>query len=884
VSGVTAPCGGQRYRHRSIEKLPNYCGKMCDIMSAKEISNCTSHCTENLFCRWTDWTGFSGCSSSCGQSTELRNRALGMSSKKSIGYLLAGDAHAKCVGTQLDVTECKQPDSCKAKCIPQNCVFGQWDNWGAPTCTGLCERGRIIDKINNECGSPCAGPLLETKKCPAECQKPVDCLLSSWGEWTTDGCTEDGGQKYRVRAIEQMPEKDGKACSGPLRETTSCSVTRIVRPCAVSSWSEWTDCQHTCGGGTQTRARRVEEHSVGGGNPCSDSLEELRGCNMQKCEPHGKTDCIMSDWEEWSECGGGCGGPNQRDRKRQIVQLADGGASCDGHLEETKTCGFQEVDCVVSEWTNWDACDKTCGGGQQHRQREIQVFSANGGKPCPPELIETEGCNMHSCGQEDCEVGQWTKWSECSTTCGVGQQARSREILHDRSAGGTGCLMVLSQTKPCAQGAHSNPPCDRTDCVWGQWSEWSGCSCSCDGGQKTRNRHIAKAPRDNGKTCSPEDKEEIIPCNTQACTKITCQDGEWGEWVDWSPCSATCGGGVTFRIRKVAKMANHCGNAAEGFDRESKFCNTHVSCEEAVDCEFSEWGIWSDCSTSCNGIKRRSRRIGKYGRGDGAYCIGSLKETSSCNPDIEAGEKIPKGCGEEPPVDCVLGAWDEWSSCTVTCGRGDTKRSRNIITPPSNGGKACEGPLAEVQECSKPSCPGPHEVNCQFGDWEDWAACGKCGGQRKRYRRIVQYASEGGANCEQLAHEDTTSCPRKCHTKLYCSWTAWKEWSSCTSTCGEGKRSRRRYLSLSDTKSDPPAPLTIERYTELFQRAEQARGGHINDLLIAFFCGCFSFVVALGSIRAFATRTSQRQLASHEDNAPADPRESEYPLVQPLNE
>jgi len=878
--GDCSKCGGQRYRHRAIEKLPNHCGKMCDLKSAKEMSNCTSHCTEELFCAWTEWSALSGCSSSCGPSTEMRNRALGIHSKKPSTFFFEASEHEQCVGTQLDMTRCQQPDSCKAACIPQDCVFGQWDDWGAPSCTGLCERGRVIDKMNNECGTPCSGSLLETKRCAADCQKAVDCVVSSWSEWSTDECTKEGGQKYRVRTVEQMPEKDGRPCSGPMHETTTCSVTMVVRPCVVSSWSEWTACQRTCGGGTQTRARRVTEHSVGGGAPCSDSLEELRGCSMQKCEAHGKTDCILSDWEEWSECGGGCGGPNQRDRKRQIVQLAEGGAPCAGHLEETKTCGFEEVDCVVSQWTNWDICDKTCGGGQQHRQREIQVFSANGGKSCPPELIQTQGCNMSPCGRMDCEVGEWTHWSTCSATCGAGQQTRTRDILHDRSAGGIGCLVVLSQTKPCAQGgAHGNPPCDSTDCVWGQWSEWSGCSCSCAGGQKTRNRHIAKAPRNNGKPCKPEDKEEIIPCNTQPCSKITCQDGEWDEWVDWSPCSATCGGGVTFRIRKIAKMANHCGNPPEGLDRESKFCNAHVSCEKAVDCEFSEWGTWSDCSTSCNGIKRRSRRIGRYGRGDGAYCIGTLKETSSCNPDIEAGEKIPQGCGVESPVDCVLGDWQEWSGCTATCGGGSTSRSRNIVTQPAHGGIPCEGPLSEAKECARASCPGPHEVDCQFGDWEDWAACGKCGGQRKRYRRVLQYASEGGVNCEAFAHEDTGSCPRKCHTKLYCTWTGWKEWSSCTSTCGEGKRSRRRYLSLSEAKSDPPEPLTIRRYSELFQRTEQARTGHMSDLLIAFFCGCLSFVVALGSIRAFAVLRHAPRRDTQENPLHQQDGESELPLV-----
>eukprot|EP00913_Durusdinium_trenchii_P023730 g22288.t1 len=56
------------------------------------------------------------------------------------------------------------------------------------------------------------------------------------------------------------------------------------------------------------------------------------------------------------------------------------------------------------------------------------------------------------------------------------------------------------------------------------------------------------------------DKEQIAPCNTAKCSETNCRDGQWGVWTDWSPCSASCGGGVTFRRRRVDLMANHCGN------------------------------------------------------------------------------------------------------------------------------------------------------------------------------------------------------------------------------------------------------------------------------------------------------------------------------------
>ncbi|CAE7452632.1 HMCN1 [Symbiodinium natans] len=85
-----------------------------------------------------------------------------------------------------------------------------------------------------------------------------------------------------------------------------------------------------------------------------------------------------------------------------------------------------------------------------------------------------------------------------------------------------GCDKGLGMTQQC-EGEHY---CGRLDCEWGQWSEWSGCTCSCDGGQQTRTRHIARAPRNGGSPCQEGDKEQIAPCNTQPCGGSQCRDGQ----------------------------------------------------------------------------------------------------------------------------------------------------------------------------------------------------------------------------------------------------------------------------------------------------------------------------------------------------------------------
>ena len=46
-----------------------------------------------------------------------------------------------------------------------------------------------------------------------------------------------------------------------------------------------------------------------------------------------------------------------------------------GVLQKQITRKAVEMKCQVSSWTEWDQCDKTCGGGQQIRHRQAKLRS-----------------------------------------------------------------------------------------------------------------------------------------------------------------------------------------------------------------------------------------------------------------------------------------------------------------------------------------------------------------------------------------------------------------------------------------------------------------------------------------------------------------------------
>lgn len=49
--------------------------------------------------------------------------------------------------------------------------------------------------------------------------------------------------------------------------------------------------------------------------------------------------------------------------------------------------------------------------------------------------------------------------------------------------------------------------------------------------------------------------------------------------------------------------------------------------------------------------------------------------------------------------------WTSWSSCTLTCGWGNTQRYRDCTNPtPSPYGQPCRGPSVDIESCHTDEC------------------------------------------------------------------------------------------------------------------------------------------------------------------------------------
>jgi hypothetical protein len=55
------------------------------------------------------------------------------------------------------------------------------------------------------------------------------------------------------------------------------------------------------------------------------------------------------------------------------------------------------VDCILSEWSDWSPCSVSCGIGRQEKIREIMREAQNGGLPCPTKLFKRRRCSLAPC-------------------------------------------------------------------------------------------------------------------------------------------------------------------------------------------------------------------------------------------------------------------------------------------------------------------------------------------------------------------------------------------------------------------------------------------------------------------------------------------------------
>jgi hypothetical protein len=520
--------GGSQQRSRTVVTSPANGGFVCPDLEA--VRACKTQCCP-VDCHASGFTAWTACTVSCGAG--WRTRTMTIVSLPSCGGALCGAQEEQ---------ELCNPGNC-----PVHCTVGEWNPFGP--CSKSCGAGkrvrrrRVVTQVAHN-GTICPN-LADEEPCNAhEC--PEDCTASEWSDWSTctSSCQIDASNNYfntPAGTIERhrhllgagAPLWGGAACPH-LSETLECNRQACPIDCVNTAWTGWSacsrSCHHTSGAGQgdrgmKWRMRQIAVHSAYGGSPCGVPYQQ-EVCDDGPCPVH----CQVTWWGNWSPCTKSCGVGGLQMRARQIkVNQNHDGAVCPPLFERrecnTMTC---PVDCVVSQWSPFTACPKSCKGvfettyPQHSRYRAVLRAPRLGGADCAS-LHETAKCNTQHC-PIDCVVSGWSEWAPPPNRPWAQKVMRTRTVLHPATDGGAECAKLEGyKVWDCHTGnATADAPHGAGESWW--IGEWSGCSHACGGGTKTRNKRTGFCSRTSALRWNVVYRESA-KCNTQNCTVDQPQGG-----------------------------------------------------------------------------------------------------------------------------------------------------------------------------------------------------------------------------------------------------------------------------------------------------------------------------------------------------------------------
>ncbi|CAH2326075.1 spondin-1 [Pelobates cultripes] len=365
-------------------------------------------------CIYSNWSPWSACSSAtCDKGKRMRQRML----KAQL------DLSVSCPDTQ-DFEPCMGPGCSDDEA--STCMMSEWITWSPCSLScgmGMRSRERYVKQFPED-GSMCKVPMEETEKCVVneECE-PSSCIVTEWGEWEECSSTCGVGMKKRHRMIKMTPA-DGSMCKTDTTEVEKCMMPEChTIPCVLSPWSDWSDCSVTCGKGTRTRQRMLKSPAELG--DCNEELKQVEKCMLPECPIH----CELTEWSNWSECNKSCGKGHMIRTRMITLEPQFGGALCPETVQRKKCrlrkCqkssgiekkrlkearekrrsertneeadGEQYPVCKMKPWTAWTECTKYCGGGIQERFMTVKKrFKSSQFTSCKDKK-EIRACNVHPC-------------------------------------------------------------------------------------------------------------------------------------------------------------------------------------------------------------------------------------------------------------------------------------------------------------------------------------------------------------------------------------------------------------------------------------------------------------------------------------------------------
>lgn len=329
----------------------------------------------------------------------------------------------------------------------------------------------------------------------------------------------------------------------------------------------------------------------------------------------------------------------------------------------------------------------------------------------------------------ECHTTDFSEWKPCSVTCGKGIRTRSRKYLDEAKALQAQCNRQIISREMCVASVAECPESSNKDssedefnndpgtvaddgtgigvCETTPWSQFAPCSATCGAGISMRNRYFKNHL--GIKKCPHITIVEKQKCMSRECTAADIEAPDpicpAGQWSDWSPCSVSCGRGISIR-RRLLLVEPHM----------VEFCTPRVKLDEQRSCEQAESCQWTeeDGRQNCNLPIDNGQCRGSFARY--AYDSNQKKCTTfsygGCRGNLNnflTEEECLENCGflrherDQSQNQCELTEWSDWSQCSVTCGTGRETAFRQYVNGRGRGNCPYEI-LSRTQRCSRPSC------------------------------------------------------------------------------------------------------------------------------------------------------------------------------------
>ncbi|WP_422513524.1 thrombospondin type-1 domain-containing protein [Sphingomonas sp. 3-13AW] len=372
-------------------------------------------------------------------------------------------------------------------------------------------------------------------------------------------------------------------------------------------------------------------------------------------------------------------------------------------------------------------------------------------------------------------------WSQCSNSCGAGQQTRQVQCTLNgkRGAPEVNCTSEKPET---IQACYDVQGCSFT---WsaGEWSDVAGC------GDVVQTRSLS-CVRGDGQVVSNSECPTPTPPTAQSVRDLrTCsydwKSSQWSTWSDECQTGATSTRSVWCERSNGEKVSDaECASSGakpQGSQSEDRYGQCSYTWVE------KPWGAWS---STCETDATRSREV---------TCVRSNGDEVA-HLFCEASSAMPRTTEQSDQYGSCSYSWkaEEWGAVAPAC--GVSVKSRAVQCIRSNGDVVADG------SCNAADRPADQEkVNdystCTYG-WKEgsWGAPSNSCGDAISSRSVTCVSSDGRNVADAFCTAAKPTSSKSSYETSGCSytWNASDPWGAPVAACGATVQNR----SVTCTRSD----------------------------------------------------------------------------------